>query len=257
MTIPRTRYFRYSIFIIITGLVVYLAMGYGSRSFEAYCPFGGAESLWGLFTAGEFTCALGPLNLSLMLALLVLVLLSKKAFCGWACPIGFLSELGGRLGNLIWKKRPRVPQKANGWLKLLRYVVLAVSLYFTYVAGELILRGYDPFYLIFSGFGHGSAGMVSMIVLALLVVGALVVPMMFCRYLCPMGAVFDPFSRLGVIKIFRNETSCTNCGKCGKACVQDIPVQQLRVVRHRDCTNCLECLDACPEKDTLQLRTGL
>ena len=257
MTIPRTRYYRYTIFIVILGLVTYLALGYGARSFEAYCPFGGAESLWGLFTAGEFTCALGPLNLSLMLALLVLVLLSKKAFCGWACPIGFLSELGGRLGGLLWKKRPRVPSKTNVWLKLLRYIVLVVALLFTYKTSELVLRGYDPFYLVFSGFGHGSAGIISIAVLVVLVVGALVVPMMFCRYLCPMGAVFDPLSRLGVIKISRNETTCTNCGNCGKACVQDIPVQQLRIVRHRDCTNCLECLDACPEKDTLQLRAGL
>ncbi len=257
MTIPRTRYYRYAVFTIILGLVVYLALGYGSRSFEAYCPFGGAESLWGLFTAGEFTCALGPLNLSLMLALMVLVLISKKAFCGWACPIGFLSELGGRLGGIVWKKRPSVPSRTNGWLKLLRYVALVLSLYFTFKTGELILRGYDPFYLIFSGFGHGSVGTISIVVLAILVLGALIVPMMFCRYLCPMGAIFDPFSRFGVIKIVRDETTCTNCGKCSKACVQDIPVASLRVVRHRDCTNCLECLDACPEKDTLQLRARL
>ena len=72
MTMTRNRYLRYSTFTIVLGLVTYLAMGYGTRSFEAYCPFGGAESLWGLFTAGEFTCALGPLNLSLMIALFLL-----------------------------------------------------------------------------------------------------------------------------------------------------------------------------------------
>ena len=96
-----------------------------------------------------------------------------------------------------------------------------------------------------------------MLVLGVIILGALVIPMMFCRYLCPMGAVFDPFSRLGVIKIVRNESTCTSCGKCSKACVQDIPVQTVRVVRDRDCTNCLECIDACPEKETLQLRAGL
>jgi polyferredoxin len=257
MTTVRSRYLRYSILAIITGLVTYLAFGYGSRSFEAYCPFGGAESLWGLFTAGEFSCALGPLNLSLMLALIALVLLSKKSFCGWACPIGFLGELAGRLGGVVWKKRPHVAPKLNGSLKLLRYVVLAAALYFTFRTGELILRGYDPFYLIFSGFGHGSAGVISYVVLGLTLVGALVVPMLFCRYLCPMGAVFDPFSRLGLIRIARNESRCTACGHCTQACPHDIPVHTLRTVRHRDCTNCLECLDACPEKDTLEIRAGL
>lgn len=101
MTGVKSRYLRYSILTVILGLVTYLALGNGTRSFEDYCPFGGAESLFGLVTAGEFSCALGPLNLSLMIALLVLVLLSKKAFCGWACPIGFLGELTSRLSGKI------------------------------------------------------------------------------------------------------------------------------------------------------------
>jgi polyferredoxin len=257
MPVIKNRYFRYTTFGVTLGIIIYLALGYGSRPFEAYCPFGGAESLWGLFTAGEFSCALGPSNLSLMLALIVLVILSKKSFCGWSCPIGFGSELLGRLGGIVWKKRPRVKSKVNKPLKLIRYVVLIVALYFTYRTGELILRGYDPFYLIFSGFGHGSAGILSIFVLILTVAGAFVVPMMFCRYLCPLGAVFDPFSRVGLIKITRNESTCTSCGDCSHACPHDIPVQELKTIRDRDCTNCLECIDACPVADTLQIQAKL
>lgn len=252
----KSRYLRYSMLATILGLVVYLALGCGSRSFEAYCPFGGVESLWGLFTTGEFSCALGPLNLSLMIAVLALALLAKKAFCSWACPIGFLGELAARLGGLIWKRRPALPPKADGRLKLLRYVVLAAALFFTYRSAELVLRGYDPFYLIFSGFGHGSAGVLSVVVLGALVLGAFVVPMLFCRYLCPMGAVLDPFSRLGLIRVRRDESKCTACGRCSRACPHRIPLQELRSVRHRDCTNCLECVDACPERDVLQLHAG-
>ncbi len=106
MTIPKSRYIRYTTLSIVLGLVIYLALGYGSRSFEDYCPFGGAESLWGLFTAGEFSCALGPLNLSLMLALIGLVILSKKSFCGWACPIGFLERIGRPLRRAGLEKTP-------------------------------------------------------------------------------------------------------------------------------------------------------
>jgi polyferredoxin len=257
MAVVSSRYIRYGTFSIVLGIVAYLALGYGSRPFEAYCPFGGAESLWGLITVGEFSCALGPLNLALMLALIGLVILSKKSFCGWACPIGFAGELFGRLGGLLWRNRPRVAPKINGSLKLMRYAVLAVALFFTYRTGELVLRGYDPFYLIFSGFGHGSSGILSYIVFGALAVGALAVPMLFCRYLCPMGAVFDPFSRLGFIRVTRDESKCTSCGRCSKACLHEIPVQTVSVVKHRDCTNCLECVDACPEKDTLQIRAGL
>ena len=58
-----------------------------------------------------------------------------------------------------------------------------------------------------------------------------------------------------IVKI--DETKCTGCGRCSRACLHNIPVHQVRAVRHRDCTNCLECMDACPEKDVLQLRAGL
>jgi polyferredoxin len=96
--------------------------------------------------------------------------------------------------------------------------------------------------------------MVSYIVLAALVAGALVVPMFFCRYLCPLGAVFDPFSRLGIVKIVRNDTLCTHCDACQQACPHDLTPQKMIQVRHRDCTVCLECVDACPAKGALELR---
>ncbi len=250
------RYVRYAMQAATLAMVSYLALGYGSRSFEDYCPFGGVESLWGLLSAGEFSCTLGPLNLSLMLALLALALLAKKAFCGWACPIGFLGELAARAGGWFWRRRPLVPSKADGRLKLFRYFILGAALFFTYRAGELVFRGFDPYYLIFSGFGHGSAGVLSAAVFGAIALGAFVVPMLFCRYLCPMGAALDPFSRLELIRIRRDEAKCTACGSCGRACPHGVPVNKLTTVQHRDCTNCLECLDACPAKDVLQLRIG-
>lgn len=253
----KTRVVRYSVMTVVLGLTVYLALGFGKRSFEAFCPFGGMESLWGLITAQQFSCALGPLNLSMMIGVLALAVVAKKAFCGWACPIGFLGELAARFTGLFWKKRPQPSPKVNGALKLLRYVVLVLALYFTYKTGELILRGYDPFYLIFSGFGHGSVGTISYVVLAALVVGALAVPMFFCRYLCPLSATFDPFSRLGIIKIVRNESTCTQCNACQKACPHDLAPQKTVKLRHRDCTVCLECVDACPVTGALELKATL
>jgi polyferredoxin len=253
----KVRYIRYGLLLVLLGSVLYLALGFGTRSFEAYCPFGGMESLWGLFTAGEFSCALGPLNLSMLLALFVLALISKKSFCGWACPIGFLGELCGRAGGLVIKKRLRPGPRLNGSLKILRYVVLGLFLFLTFRTGELILRGYDPYYLIFSGFGHGTVGVISYVVISATAVGALIIPMFFCRYLCPLGAVLDPFSRLGVIKIYRDEEKCTQCGDCQTACPHDIPVQTLSLVRYRDCTNCFECMDACQEDKVLTVQANL
>ena len=253
----KTRYFRYAMLLTVLGAVIYLALGYGRRSFEAYCPFGGVESLWGLVRHGQFSCALGPLNLSLFIAVVVLALLAKKAFCGWACPVGFMGEVAGRLAGWAWKGRPRVNRKVNGWLKLLRYLGLGVVLYFTYNTGDLVLRGFDPFYLVFSGFGHGAVGTASFVFMAVFLTGSLFIPMFFCRYLCPLGACLDPFSRLGLVKISRNEVACTACDRCSNACPHDLAPNEAAILRHRDCTNCLECVDACPEKDVLQLKLTL
>jgi len=253
----KTRIIRYTVLTAFLALVIYMALGFGERSFEAYCPFGGMEALWGLFTVGEFSCAMGPTNLSMMVAIVVLALLAKKLFCGWVCPIGFLHELISRLSKLLFKRQVKISPKLNNTLKLLRYPALIIALYFTYKTGELILRGYDPFYIIFSGMGHGTLGTTTWIVLGILIVGAFLVPMFFCRYLCPLGATLDPFSRLGLIKPVRNEATCTSCAKCAKACPHDLQPNKVVVTRFRDCTNCLECIDACPEKDTLTLKIGL
>jgi len=250
----KSRYIRYTFLTVFLGLVLYLALGFGNRSFEVFCPFGGVESLWGLFQEGQFSCALGPLNLSILIAVLALTIVAKKAFCGWVCPIGFIGELLDKIGSRVFPKRPYISPRLNDRLKLLRYVVLFTALYFTYKTGELILRGYDPYYAIFSGFGHGTLGWITYITLGIIVIGWLLIPMFFCRYLCPLGATFDPFSRLGLIKVSRNEELCTKCGGCDEVCPYSIPISEVKKVRHRDCTNCLECIDACQEDDVLSLK---
>ncbi len=141
----KTRHLRYGLLIAVTAIIAYLALGYGERSFEAYCPFGGAESLWGLFRDGQFSCATGPLNLSMFAAIIVLAVVAKKTFCGWICPIGFLGELSGKLSRKVTGKKLKINPKLNEWLKLTRYLALFLALYFTFRTGELILRGYDPF----------------------------------------------------------------------------------------------------------------
>jgi ferredoxin len=144
----------------------------------------------------------------------------------------------------------------DGRLRLLRYGVLAAALALTYQTGELVLRGYDPYFLVFSGFGHGSAGAVSFVVLALTALGALAVPLMFCRYLCPMGAVLDPLGRAGLARLRRDESRCTACGRCAAACPHGLPVDKVRDLTHRDCTNCLECADACAQEGALRLQAA-
>ena len=119
----RITYIRYAFQIAIIGILVYLALGCGERTFEAYCPFGGAEALYGLFTTKNYTCALGEANMAMFVGLIALVVISKKSFCGWICPIGAISETANRLGMRIRRKKQWIPPKVDKVLRLLRYPV--------------------------------------------------------------------------------------------------------------------------------------
>jgi polyferredoxin len=251
----RMRPLRIALQVFFLGTITYVAVGWGSRSFENFCPFGGAEALYGLFTTRNFTCALAPLNLTMFLSVIALTVVSKRTFCGWVCPVGSIGEWINQFGNKVWKRRPRIPRAVGRYLVLVRYVVLAVVLYFTFAIGDLIFRGYDPFYLIFSGFGHGSVGLISYGLIGIFIIGSFFESMFFCRYFCPLAAVLDPFSKIGLIRIKRNVDTCTDCTLCNKKCHFGVEPMSVTSVTHRDCANCFECVEACPVENCLEATT--
>lgn len=234
--------------------VLYLALGYGQRSFENYCPFGGIESLYSLLKQGTTSCAVSPWNFGVLFAALGLTLAARKSFCGWICPIGFIYELLGKIQHWLFKGQELIPPSVSNWLRHLRYLVLGVVVYFSWTMGELVFRGYDPYYLFFTGgLGHGTITMTSLIILIILVAAGVLVKMAWCRYLCPMSAIMDPLTVPSPLTVKRNLQTCVNCGKCDAACDHDLQPSQSEHVRHRDCTLCLRCVDACPVTDAISL----
>ena len=64
---------------------------------------------------------------------------------------------------------------------------------------------------------------------------------MFCRFICPLGALYGFFNKFSFIGVQANKKSCTDCGLCVSKCKMDIK----RVGDH-ECIACGECIDACP-----------
>lgn len=236
------------------------ALGISRITVETYCPFGGLEGLISLFTNKQFTCATGERNFIIFIALLVLTVLSRRVFCSWVCPVGTVSEwilllsrkLGfgqqtdragnGTLISRTWDKRLR-------WLRL---PILAAILFLTFQTGELIFRGVDPYYILFSFHGHDVMWW-SYPVLAVILACIFIFPMAWCRYLCPLGVSLWPFSRFGVLRLTR-KSSCVDCKKCDSACPWGIEVSKMDSITSGECTLCLECTRVCPVKDTLELQ---
>ena len=234
-------------------LLARMVLGLGGGDFEKWCPFGGVESLYLFFFEGTFTCSLGSSNFFFLLAILVLTLLSKRAFCGWICPLGALGEWVGKARDkFLPGRRWSPPAKIDRWLRLLKYPILVVILYFTWTEKELIFRAFDPYYALASKGGEDISYW-AYIALGGLLVGAFFMKQPFCRYLCPLAAVLNPFSRAGVLRVVRSESRCISCGKCDQACEMGILVSKEAEVIHARCNLCLECVSACPVKDTLYL----
>ncbi|MEN8150953.1 MAG: 4Fe-4S binding protein [Planctomycetota bacterium] len=214
---------------------------------ERWCPFGGVEAIYTYATEGNLLCSLGVSNFYVMAAVLISVLLFRRAFCGYVCPIGAISEWVRKLGLSLGLKRRRIHRGPDAALSLLKYPVLAVILFFTWRTSELVFRGYDPCYALLGRHGEDITFWAYVISGAILLL-SLAISVPFCRWLCPLAAVLNPFSRFGATRIVRDAATCTDCGKCAKVCPMAIPVDTAPAVTHARCTTCLDCVDACPSR---------
>lgn len=237
---------------------VRFALGRSVVTVETYCPFGGLETAYSFFTRRQFSCAAGEANLALFIALLVLTIIARKAFCGWVCPVGTMFEWEAKLARRLFRRHDfagpwPLPARVDRALKVgLRLVVLVVILAATWTTGELVFRGYDPYYIAFSAHGHDVQNWSYAVLGGLLLLG-LALPLAWCKYLCPLGVVLWPLSRGGALRLARSGHHCTGCGACDRACPQDLRISAVDEVRSGECTLCLDCTAACPSPRALEL----
>jgi len=83
---------------------------------------------------------------------------------------------------------------------------------------------------------------------------SLAVKNVWCRYLCPYGALLGLLSLASPLRITRSKATCIDCKLCTKACPSRIQVHEATRVGSDECTGCYQCVEACPVKDTLEMR---
>ena len=171
-----------------------------------------------------------------------------RAVCGWACPFGLFQDLLAGIGPR------RKLARSNRWTRM-RYAVL-VGL----VAIGALATG-SPIFCKLCPAGTLGAGIPQVILrpflrqmigplywikvglLAVLVVVALFVKRPFCRFLCPLGAVYSPFNRVSLMRMRVDYSACTKCNACKHVCPVDIAIYE-----DPDSDACIRCLECtrCP-----------
>jgi NAD-dependent dihydropyrimidine dehydrogenase PreA subunit len=201
-----------------------------------------------------------PAGLTIFVCALALAFLLRKSFCGWICPVGFVSNITAKIGRRIhldfelprWLDYPLLGAKYLllgffGYIILWRMDVRMIEA-FLYSQYNLVV---DAKMLLF--FLHPS--MLTLKVLAVLFLVSLIVRNFWCRFLCPYGALLGLGALVGALWIKREGSQCIHCGECERICPASIRITQNRTIRHAECIGCAECVEVCPRKDCLTLQT--
>ncbi len=200
-----------------------------------------------------------PAALVILLAIVLVSLAAKKAFCSYLCPVGTLSEYLWRLGRLVYRRNLVLPRWLDYPLRSLKYLLLLFFLWAVVTMDGPTLAAFihSPYnkvadikmYLFFA-----EISALALKVLVGLAVLSLVVKNPWCRFLCPYGALLGLVGWASPLKVTRTAGTCIDCELCTRACPADIRVHRAGRVSSDECTNCLLCVAACPVKDTLEVR---
>ncbi len=217
--------------------------------------------------AASASCPLGALQNALagsnarlphyMLGILLLFgVLFGRWICGFLCPFGLIQDILYKL------KTPKIKKSyLTRVLSYLKYIILAVFVIIMpliYAGQSFPLPGFCK-YICPSGTLLGAGGLLSnaansnmfsmlgplftwkFCLLVLIIVGAVFIYRCFCRFLCPLGAIYGLFNRIAILGIKLEKPKCTDCGLCISTCEMDI-----RHVGDHECISCGKCINVCP-----------
>jgi ferredoxin len=260
LTIRRVRLARHLTQLAFAVFIIVAAVRHqqveNAASVDALCPMGAVETLLTWVTTGGLISKIHPSNLVLGLAIVISTILVGNAFCGWVCPFGALQD------GIAWVRRTlhlptvTVPPRADAVLRWGRFVVLAVVMWMSYTTAKLWFFDYDPYGTLFGLhwlFEFNPGMWPALTILGVVVIGAFLVERAFCRYLCPLGAVFAILNRFSIMRIRRSAPTCTDCKLCDKACPVGIEPALAKPFVSTDCVGCMDCLTTCPVKGALKL----
>jgi polyferredoxin len=182
-----------------------------------------------------------------------------RLICGFLCPFGLVQDLLHKI-PLPKIKIPRTPDKV---LRYAKYIVLVVfvfllpavltnafgigSPYFCkWICPAGILEGAFPL-LAQNEAVRASLGALfdwKLGILAAIVLLSMFIYRPFCKYLCPLGAMYGLLNRFSFYRLQVDKEKCIDCQLCEKACDMNVPITQN--INGAECIRCGKCKAVCP-----------
>jgi len=212
----------------------------------ASCPLGSLQtaltnigSKWPLYIIGT---------------LMLFGILFGRAICAFLCPFGLIQELlykipSPKINKNRWTRR-------LSWLKygiLLVFVILlpiitlmqdkvAVPAFCKFICPAGTLEGGIPLALLNENIRNiiGPLFNWKVFLLVVILAAAVFIYRFFCRFLCPLGAIYSLFNRYALFGITVDEGKCTKCKSCVRSCKLDV-----YYINDRECIRCGECQKSC------------
>ncbi|GFK94376.1 Putative electron transport protein YccM [Fundidesulfovibrio magnetotacticus] len=196
-------------------------------------------------------------------ATVVLTAFLGRFFCGFVCPMGTLNQITGWAGGQGRTRQERVAANARHRLQGFKHVALVFFLACA-ALGSVQAGLLDPLPLLHRSMNlavlpladartlalsdeprlYDSAWLLGGVLLAILGLN-LLRPRFFCRFLCPLGALFALLSRFTPWRIAKREAGkCGDCRLCEERC--EGACGPSGEIVHGECVLCLNCLEACP-----------
>lgn len=189
--------------------------------------------------------------------ILLYCIILGRTICGYLCPAGLLQELLYKIKTPKLKKSKVTRILSYTKYVLLFVLVIGVPLMYALQENNMPVPAFCKYICPVGTFEGGvfllmpesNSSYYSMLgalfswkflIMLLIVLSSIFIYRVFCRFLCPLGAIYGLFNKLSILGVKVNKEKCTNCHACVNVCKMDV-----KEVGDHECINCGECIDVC------------